>query len=138
MKTMIPIRRFNQIAMFSLCLCILFFSGCASHPQNKPDSDWVGYRESGTASYYGKKYHGRKTASGERFNQYAMTAAHKKLPFGTKVEVTNLENSRKVTVTINDRGPFVKGRIIDLSRSAFAKVGNLKSGLLKVKIRVVK
>ena len=69
------------------------------------------------ASYYAKILHNRKTASGERFDNNAMTAAHKTLPFGTEVKVTNLNNGKSVTVRINDRGPFVKGRIIDLSRS---------------------
>ena len=84
------------------------------------------------------KYHGRETASGERLNQKANTAAHKKLPFGTMVKVTNVKNGKSVLVRINDRGPFVKGRIIDLTRSAFASIGNLESGIIDVKIVVVK
>lgn len=72
----------------------------------------------GLASWYGGKFHGRKTASGERFNQHALTAAHKTLPLGTRVHVKNLDNGQSVIVTINDRGPFVRGRIIDLSRGA--------------------
>lgn len=72
----------------------------------------------GYASWYGGKFHGRKTASGERFNQHALTAAHKTLPLGTRVHVKNLDNGQSVIVTINDRGPFVRGRIIDLSRGA--------------------
>jgi len=72
----------------------------------------------GVASYYGRRFHGRLTANGERFNMNAMTAAHKTLPFGTKVRVTNTRNGRSVTVRINDRGPFIRGRTIDLSRGA--------------------
>jgi len=79
--------------------------------------------QSGTASWYGGKFHGRKTASGERYNQDAMTAAHKTLPFGTRLIVKNSRNGREVSVKINDRGPFIKGRIIDLSRTAARKLG---------------
>ena len=89
------------------------------------------------ASYYAKKFHHRKTASGERFDNYAMTAAHKTLPFGSKVKVTNSNNGKSVTVRINDRGPFVKGRIIDLSRAAFSQIADLDRGVVKVEIKVV-
>ncbi len=91
----------------------------------------------GTASYYGGRFHGRKTASGERFNQNAMTAAHKTLPLGTKVRVTNLRNGETVDVKINDRGPYIKGRIIDLSKGAARRLGMLHSGTAKVRLEVV-
>ena len=116
---------------------LLFLDGCSSHRKYKPQPDLLGYSESGKASYYSMKYQFRKTASGERFNNYSMTAAHKSLPFGTKVIVTNLNNGKTVTVRINDRGPFVKGRIIDLTRAAFAKIDELDKGLTEVKIRVI-
>ena len=83
---------------------------------------------SGVASYYGKRFHGRRTANGERFDMNAMTAAHRTLPFGTKVEVTNPANGRSVVVRINDRGPFTKGRTIDLSRSAAQAIGLVQRG----------
>ena len=83
------------------------------------------------------KYQFRKTASGERFNNYSMTAAHKTLPFGTWVIVINLNNDKTVKVRINDRGPFVKGRIIDLTRAAFAKIESIDKGITEVEIRVV-
>ena len=89
------------------------------------------------ASCYARNFHHRKTASGERFDNDAMTAAHKKLPFGSKVKVRNLNNGKSVTVRINDRGPFVKGRIIDLSRAAFSQIADLDKGVVKVEIRVV-
>lgn len=89
------------------------------------------------ASYYAVKYQFRKTASGERLNNHAMTAAHRSLPFGTEVVVTNLNNGKTVKVRINDRGPYVKGRIIDLTRAAFAKIEDLDKGLTEVGIRVV-
>ena len=91
----------------------------------------------GEASWYGKRYHGRTTASGEPFDMNAMTAAHKKLPFGTKVRVTNLANGRAVQVVINDRGPFIPGRIIDLSRGAAAKIGMIDSGVAKVRVEIL-
>ena len=97
----------------------------------------IGHKEVGKASFYANKFQGRKTASGEIFEQNAKTAAHKKLPFGTTVKVTNLKNGKHVVVRINDRGPFVKGRIIDLSRSAFMVINNLDSGIIKVRIEVV-
>ena len=91
----------------------------------------------GTASYYGKRFHGRTTANGERFNMNAMTAAHKSLPFGTKVKVTNRNNGKSVIVRINDRGPYHGNRVIDLSRGAAAKIGMLNSGTARVSIQVL-
>lgn len=91
----------------------------------------------GIASFYGKGFHGRRTASGQRFNQHAMTAAHRSLGFGTKVRVTNVRTQRSVVVTITDRGPYIKGRLIDLSRGAAARIGMLKSGVAKVRLEVV-
>lgn len=90
------------------------------------------------ASYYGKRFHGRLTANGERFNMNAMTAAHKTLPFGTRVLVTNPRNGKSVTVRINDRGPFIKGRHIDLSRRAAKKLGIISSGHARVKLDIVR
>jgi len=88
--------------------------------------------QSGGASWYGPGFHGKKTASGERFNTRALTAAHRHLPFGTKVQVTNERTGRSVVVRINDRGPFVGGRVIDLSKAAAQVVGI--SGIGKVKL----
>ena len=120
-----------------VCILIsLVLLGCSSIPLKK-DPKWIGYTQSGKASYYASKFQFRKTASGERFNQFSNTAAHKKLPFGTKVKVTNVKNGKSVIVKINDRGPFIRGRIIDLSRAAFNSIANLDSGVIKVKIEVV-
>jgi rare lipoprotein A len=91
----------------------------------------------GMASYYGKGFHGRRTASGQRFNQHALTAAHRSLRFGTRVRVTNLRNRKSVVVTINDRGPYAKGRIVDLSRAAAQHLGMIKSGVARVRLKVV-
>lgn len=93
--------------------------------------------EEGIASWYGNEYHGRITASGEVFNQEAMTAAHRTFPFGTVVQVTNLKNHRTVVVRINDRGPFVRGRVIDLSRGAARELNMLRDGVVPVRIEVL-
>jgi len=124
-----------------LMLATALTAGCSSqqpkpvqkHTTHKKSS----YTQSGKASYYASKFQGRKTASGQRYDQNAKTAAHRSLPFGTKVKVTNVSNGKSVVVRINDRGPFVKGRIIDLSRSAFASIGNPRAGVISVKIAVL-
>ena len=90
--------------------------------------------QQGKASWYGKQFQGRPTASGERFDMYDRTAAHKQLPFGTRVRVTNLSNGRFTTVRINDRGPFVKGRVIDLSYGAAKQIDMLQAGVVPVKV----
>ena len=86
---------------------------------------------SGGASFYGEKWNGRRTANGEIFNTYELTAAHKSLPFGTKVKVVNKTTGKSVVVRINDRGPFVKGRTIDLSKKAFQSIASINKGVLK-------
>lgn len=91
----------------------------------------------GVASYYGPGFQGNKTANGERFDMHAMTAAHKTLPFNTKVRVKNLDNGKSVIVRINDRGPFKKGRIIDLSKGAAKKIGMLQTGTAHVKLEIL-
>ena len=92
------------------------------------------FHATGTASWYGKKFHGRLTASGERYDMYAMTAAHKSLPLPTYVRVTNVNNNRSVVVRVNDRGPFVENRLIDLSYAAAAKLDMLLEGTAPVRI----
>lgn len=91
----------------------------------------------GPASWYGPGFHGRQTANGERFDQNAMTAAHKSLPFGTKLRVTNKDNGKSVVVRVNDRGPYAGGRVLDLSKGAAGKIGMLNSGVASVKIEVI-
>lgn len=91
----------------------------------------------GVASWYGPKFHGRLTANGERYDMHQMTAAHRTLPFGTLVEVVNLDNGRRVEVRINDRGPFAHGRIIDLSFGAAQAIGLVGPGTARVEVRVV-
>lgn len=91
----------------------------------------------GMASFYAAKFNGRRTASGEIFNNSAMTAAHRSLPFGTQVKVTNVRNGRSVVVRINDRGPYAKGRVIDLTKAAAKKIGLSRSGVARVKLEVL-
>ena len=92
------------------------------------------FQQSGTASWYGPGFHGKRTASGDTFDQNEMTAAHRTLPLGTKAEVTDVETGKSVQVTINDRGPYVKNRVIDLSKAAAKELGITKDGTAKVKI----
>ena len=94
------------------------------------------YKET-IASFYGVEHHGKKTASGEIFNMYDFTAAHKTLKFGTKVKVTNLKNNKSVIVRINDRGPFIKNRDLDLSFAAFKEIENIKTGKIKVTYQIL-
>lgn len=119
-------------ATLLLLSIILLMTSCGA-------SKGTTYKSKGVASYYHDKFNGRKTASGERFSNNDYTAAHKKLPFGTKVRVTNLANGKSVIVTINDRGPFSKGREIDLSKKAFMEISDKKThGELTVKIEILK
>jgi len=121
-------------------LIILLFSltilGCTSaEPESVPK--WVGYTETGKASFYGDQHQSKKTASGDPYNNDLKTAAHRDIPFGSKIRVTNVDNGKSVVVKVNDRGPFAKGRIVDLSKSAFSSIGNTSSGLINVQIEVI-
>ena len=118
----------------AVAFAALLAGGCATHRYQpvKPD-DTV----RGLASWYGKDFHGKPTANGETYDMYGVTAAHRELPLGTVVDVTHLGNGRKVRVRINDRGPFVRGRILDLSYGAAQKLGMVGEGVAKVEIRVV-
>ncbi|MGO2365538.1 MAG: septal ring lytic transglycosylase RlpA family protein [Pseudoalteromonas sp.] len=122
--------------MFKLILTFLAITtlaGCSSAPSFSTSSA----KQQGKASYYADKYHGRLTASGEVYSQQGMTAAHKELPFGSKVRVTNLTNNRSIIVKINDRGPFIRGRIIDLTKHAFSQLANLNEGVVDVEIELL-
>ncbi len=96
-----------------------------------------GYREDGVASWYGRDFHGKTTANGERYNMYAMTAAHKLLPLGTKVRVTHLRNGKSIVVRVNDRGPFVGDRIIDLSYASAKELGMIGTGTARVRVEAI-
>ncbi|MCS7068403.1 MAG: septal ring lytic transglycosylase RlpA family protein [Meiothermus sp.] len=91
----------------------------------------------GWASWYGPRFHGRRTANGERFNKFHLTAAHRTLPFNTRVRVTNLQNGRSIVVRINDRGPYIRGRIIDLSYAAARRLGMHRQGIIQVKVEIL-
>lgn len=124
-----------------LCACGLVFTACAQQFGGKR-ADTIraaekSFTQKGWASWYGGRFQGRRTASGERFNATAMTAAHRTLPFGTTVTVTHMETGKTVVVRINDRGPFMARRVIDLSRAAAQRLGMIGAGVAKVKLRVV-
>lgn len=112
---------------------LVLAAGCARQPRQSRGSAQV--EGVGMASWYGGKFHGRLTANGERFNKEAMTAAHRRLPFGTCVQVRNLGNGREVEVRINDRGPYAKGRLIDVSEAAARKLGFIDQGVAKVELQ---
>lgn len=117
---------------------VLLLAACTSSrfPQERVATP--AYTEEGLASWYGEPYHGRRTASGATYDMHAMTAAHRTLPFGTWIAVTNVENNKKAEVLVNDRGPFVPGRILDLSRKAAAELGMLEKGVARVRLEVLR
>ena len=118
-------------------ISILTLPACMTVPKGVGDYD-AGYVERGIASWYGGDFHGRPTANGEIYDQFKLTAAHRLLPLGSVVRVTNAENGRKVEVMVNDRGPFIKGRIIDLSYAAAEQLGGVDPGTLPVVVEVIK
>jgi rare lipoprotein A len=125
-------------------LCFLLsawgFAGCAGSPTLRdgyPAGYPVGYVERGVASWYGPGFHGNRTANGERFDMHQFTAAHRTLPLGSVAQVRSLSNGRTVTVRINDRGPFARGRILDLSMAAAQRLGMTGPGTDEVEVRVV-
>jgi rare lipoprotein A len=152
-KTQINARPFTNVpsprtrpvlALVALFVSLMwFFTGWASPPgpanggaskRGEPESPTF---VDGVASYYGREHHGKKTANGETFNMNKLTAAHRTLPFGTQVKVTNLSNQRSVIVRINDRGPYYQGRIIDLSQAAAERLEMVKSGITNVKVEIL-
>lgn len=144
-----------------VCMLVALLSACATTPSStvsypsglpsggraKPYTVWGktyyplksahGFVEEGVASWYGKDFHGKKTANGERYNMYDMTAAHKLLPFNTRVKVTNLTNGKSIVVRINDRGPFVSGRVIDLTYTGANRIGMLGPGTARVRVETI-
>lgn len=119
-----------------ISVLLVIFTACSTAPSNI-NNQQRNVAEQGKASFYADKYHGRTTASGERFSQQAATAAHLKLPFGTRVKVTNIANNKSVVVRINDRGPYIRGRIIDLSKAMFEKIADPKVGVIDVSVTVI-
>jgi rare lipoprotein A len=130
------IRTLRRVACWRAVLALVFVLGalpsCAMLPVG-----WTG-RQAGLASWYGPGFYGRRTASGTVHTGTALTAAHRSLPFGTLVQVTNLANGRRVVVMIDDRGPFIRGRIIDLSLAAARRLGMVRDGVVPVRIKVLR
>jgi rare lipoprotein A len=129
--------RRGRAAVLGLAMGVLALASCARHPAPVPEGPRGGV-ETGTASWYGPNFHGRPTSSREIYNMNDMTAAHPSLPFGTYVMVTNLDNERTAVVRINDRGPFVGGRIIDLSYAAARVLDMVGPGTARVRLEVLK
>lgn len=117
-----------RLTLLSLALATASFAAAASAPATSNDV---------TCSFYSSRYNGRSTASGQRFNNASLTAASRDLPLGTKIKVTNLANNRSVVVRVNDRGPFVKGRDLSVTRGAAQRLGFIKSGTAHVRITPV-
>ena len=150
-------RALSRTCLLALLLISLFIHGCAlysSAPTHKggsgqgkpytirgktyyPLTSGDGFVEEGVASWYGSDFHGKTTANGERYDMYAMTAAHKILPFNTQVKVTNLANGKSIVVRVNDRGPFVADRIIDLTHTGATRIGMIGPGTAKVRVETV-
>lgn len=149
-------KRTKLFRLFACLLCISLLSGCINNrlfvfPKNKggPVSYRIygkkyyvltsssKYEEKGVASWYGPRFHRKRTSSGERYNMYAMTAAHKTLPLNTYVRVTNLKTGRHIIVRVNDRGPFVSKRLIDLSYAAAKKLGMVGAGVAPVSVKAI-
>ena len=145
----------RQIKMLGMVAAVFLLAACSSgpdtltgakrqvgHPYSVNGVTYVpreepGYDAVGIASWYGRRYHGRRTANGEIFDMNSATAAHPTLPFGTRVHVTNLGNGRSVVLRINDRGPFVRRRIIDVSRRAARVLGFVQKGTAQVRVQLV-
>jgi rare lipoprotein A len=134
-----------RVAAWVLAGAVLL-TGCAGAPERPPGVTQARAYEAvpspdhgqvGVASWYGPGFHGRRTASGQRFDMHALTAAHPTLPFGTRVKVTNLANGRSVVLVVNDRGPFVRGRIIDVSHHGAEHLGFVRAGTARVRVRVL-
>ncbi|WP_347986487.1 septal ring lytic transglycosylase RlpA family protein [Methylomonas sp. AM2-LC] len=137
----------SMIALITLMTSIAIYGCSSQHLVNQDEQqlivkektvDTTNHQEVGNASWYGPGLQGHETSNGEKFDQNALTAAHPNLPMGTKAQVTNLANGKTVDVTINDRGPDVKGRVIDLSKGAAKKLDMKKTGTARVKIKTMR
>ncbi|HVS02127.1 MAG TPA: septal ring lytic transglycosylase RlpA family protein [Thermoanaerobaculia bacterium] len=130
------LRDFRHAAAWALVALVVagLFAGCRSGRRGAVRPGWS---DRGVASWYGMPFHGRMTANGETYDMYVLTAAHRTLPFGTLLRVRNLDNGRQVRVRVNDRGPFVKGRILDLSYAAAQELDMVRHGTARVRIEVL-
>lgn len=128
-----PSRRYFRVLLWSVAaLAAASCTGLATSSDGTAVAE-----ETGIASYYAHEFHGRTTASGETYDENELTAAHRTLPFGTRVRVTNLANQRSIVVRINDRGPFVEGRIVDVSYAAARRLDFIEAGLTSVRLEVL-
>lgn len=121
----------------AILVLALFVAGCGGSSELRPTLAGEVVLQKGQASYYHDNLHGNLTASGEPYNRNALTAAHRSLPFGTRIRVTNLDNGKAVTLTVNDRGPFVKGRVVDVSRRAAEDLGLVQQGIVNVSVAIL-
>ena len=133
-----PSRSSSRLSLLLGVAVLVMIAGCA-RPRAVPEGPAppIAYEERGYASWYGRAHHGLRTASGEPYDMNRMTAAHRTLPFGTWIRVENLDNHRTVEVRINDRGPFVDQRILDLSHAAARVIGAIGPGLVPIRLRVI-
>lgn len=130
------LRKVRTLTIYTLLITVsISFYSCTG---SKAGFGERGYTEEGKASYYSRKLQGRKMANGEPYKRHKLTAAHKTLPMGTKVKVTNTATNKSVKVKITDRGPFVRGRIVDLSEAAAKRLGYIDAGIAPVKMKVIK
>lgn len=128
--------RYRPLSLLVVLFVLLWGTAVGCAARRPPGSVDTGPWE-GNASWYGVDYHGRRAADGSRYNMYELTAAHRTLPFGTRLQVTNLANGRAVKVKITDRGPFVDGRMIDLSFAAAQQLDMLRAGVARVRVEVI-
>ena len=127
------------IGVICFAVITLTLYGCSSNYKSYiPGMPGNSHKVSGLASWYGPGFHGNLTANGERYDQNGISAAHKTLPFDTIVRVTNLTNGKEIDVRINDRGPFIKGRIIDLSKGAAKKIDMIRDGVVPVRLEILR
>jgi len=126
-----------MMSVFTALLIALALQACGGTPDSRTESGEDAVFEEGIASYYHDSLHGNLTASGAPYDRESLTAAHRSLPFGTRIRVTNLENERSIILTVNDRGPFIDGRIVDLSRRAARHLGFIEAGIVPVTIAIV-
>lgn len=129
-------QRSRRLYQAIAAICCLFLGACSWVPKGESQLD-VGIKERGIASWYGEQFHGKQAANGEIFDMGALTAAHRTLPLGSMIRVTNLTNGKHVRVRINDRGPYVNGRILDLSLAAADRLGMVHGGVSVIQLEVI-
>lgn len=135
-------RRSNPLGRVAIAVLLGALAACSHAPRHAPEESPrrpaaeapATSGEVGLASFYGRRFHGRRTASGARYDMNALTCAHPRAPFGARLKVTDLESGRSVVVTVNDRGPFKRGRVVDLSKAAARELGMVERGVARVRV----